>query len=154
MTDEIEPLGPVADALERSFVALPQPLNPLDDAARALARRYACDIDEAPCVALAAQRVVEDLMRHRNGPVDPAVLDRLRQVLTRIEQTTVLAALGPKLNQVLGDLGLTTKARQPVARQTPVPGAQSPAEPPKGGPKEDDLARARRNRLSARSDRT
>ncbi len=59
---ELEPLGPIAESLEASLGAL-EPLAPQDAALRTLARRYACDIDEAPCVALDAQKVVEDLMR-------------------------------------------------------------------------------------------
>lgn len=144
---ELEPLGPIAESLEASLGAL-EPLAPQDAALRTLARRYACDIDEAPCVALDAQKVVEDLMRHRQGPVDPALLDRLRRVLTRIEQTTVLGNLGPKLNNALNDLGMSPKSRSAVGKgpqnitpQQDKPRKEAPA---------DELARVRNSRPTAR----
>lgn len=141
---DVEPLGPIAEALESALTAL-QDLPAQDAALRALARRYACDIDEAPCVALDGQRVVEDLMRHRDGAVDPALLDRLRRVLTRIEQTTVLAALGPKLNAALNDLGMTPKARQAVGKPAPVDSGGNGVKN-----NEDDFTRIRRERAAAR----
>lgn len=140
---ELEPLGPVADALETALESLTA-IAPQDAALRALARRYACDIDESASVALDAQRVVEDLYRHRQGPVDPQVIDRLRRVITRIDQTTVLGLLGPKLNQALSDLGMTPKSRQAVGKP-PVAPAQA-----KVVKHEDELARVRNSRPSAR----
>lgn len=142
---DLEPLGPIAEALENALRAL-EPLAPQDAALRALARRYACDIDEAATVALDAQRVVEDLYRHRQGPVDPQVIDRLRRVITRIEQSTVLAALGPKLNQALNDLGMSPKSRQAVGK----PDNGVPPDKGKGVKKPDDeLARVRNARAAA-----
>ena len=144
---DVEPLGPIAEALETALEALPA-VAAQDAALRALARRYACDIDEAPCVALDAQRVVEDLMRHRQGPVDPALLDRLRRVLTRIEQTTVLAALGPKLNVALNDLGMTPKARSAVGKPPGPPSGGS--EQPKAVKPVDEFTRIRNSRTPGR----
>ncbi len=144
---ELEPLGPIAEALESALGALPA-LAAQDAALRALARRYACDIDEAPSVALDAQKVVEDLYRHRQGPVDPAVLDRLRRVLTRIEQTTVLGLLGPKLNAALNDLGMSPKARQTSGK--PPVAASAPNDKPRGAPPGDELARIRAGRTTPR----
>lgn len=140
---DLEPLGPIAEALESALESL-QGVSPQDAALRALARRYACDIDEAPVVALDAQRCVEDLMRHRQGPIDPVLLDRLRRVHTRIEQTTVLASLGPKLNQALTDLGMTPKSRSAVGK----PPADTTA--PKGVKPQDELARVRNARIPPR----
>lgn len=140
---DLEPLGPIAEALETALTALGS-VAAQDAALRALARRYACDLDEAPCVALDGQRVVEDLMRHRQGPVDPAVLDRLRRVLTRIEQTTVLGLLGPKLNVALNDLGMTPKARSAIGKPPVGP------ETVKAVKREDDFTRIRRERNAAR----
>lgn len=141
MTD-LEPLGPIADALETALESLGGSIAPQDAALRALARRYACDIDEAPSVALDAQRVVEDLYRHRQGPVDPQVIDRLRRVITRIEQSTVLSALGPKLNQALTDLGMTPKSRAAVGKPPTEP------ETKKAVKHEDELARVRNARTT------
>lgn len=143
---DLEPLGPIAEALESALASLTG-LSPQDAALRALARRYACDIDEAPVVALDAQRVEEDLMRHRQGPIDPALLDRVRRVHTRIEQTTVLAALGPKLNQALNDLGMTPKSRSAVGKPAS-DNASAPAG--KAVKHEDELARVRSSRSTPR----
>ena len=144
---DLEPLGPIAEALESALKSLPG-VSAQDAALRALARRYACDIDEAPSVALDAQRVVEDLYRHRQGPVEPQVIDRLRRVITRIEQSTVLAALGPKLNQALTDLGMTPRSRQAVGKTDS--GTGKPAEPGKAVKPADELARIRNARITAR----
>lgn len=143
---DLEPLGPIADALESALEALPG-ISAQDAALRALARRYACDIDEAASVALDAQRVVEDLYRHRQGPVDPQVIDRLRRVITRIEQSTVLAALGPKLNQALTDLGMTPRSRQAVGKTDP--GADKGDKQGKAVKPIDELARVRNARPAA-----
>lgn len=137
---DLEPLGPIAEALESALESLPA-VAPQDAALRALARRYACDIDEGASVSLDAQRVVEDLYRHRQGPVDPQVIDRLRRVITRIDQTTVLGLLGPKLNQALTDLGMTPKSRSAVGKP--------PAETKKQGVTHaDELARVRQGRTA------
>jgi hypothetical protein len=144
----LEPLGPIAEALESALESL-QGVSPQDAALRALARRYACDIDEAPAVALDAQRCVEDLMRHRQGPIDPVLLDRIRRVHTRIEQTTVLASLGPKLNQSLTDLGMTPRSRSAVGKTDP--GAAKPGnEGNKAVKPQDELARIRNARTPPR----
>jgi len=144
---DLEPLGPIAEALETALQSLTA-IAPQDAALRALARRYACDIDEAAAVALDAQRVVEDLYRHRHGPVDPQVIDRLRRVITRIEQSTVLAQLGPKLNQALTDLGMTPRSRQAVGK--PDPGGAGSPETKKAVKPTDELARIRNSRATPR----
>lgn len=143
---DLEPLGPVAEALEKALASLPA-VAVQDAALRALARRYACDIDEAALVALDAQRCVEDLMRHRQGPIDPALLDRIRRVHTRIEQTTVLGLLGPKLNAALNDLGMTPKARSAVGTPPPFTPGDKKEEVKKPV---DELARIRNGRSTPR----
>lgn len=79
----------------------------LDAAAVALARRYASDIDEATVLSVAADK----LLRECRAWLEPATYDRLAAQVARIEETTVLALLGPKLVTVLAELGLTPRAR-------------------------------------------
>lgn len=79
----------------------------LDSAAVALARRYASDIDEAAVLSVAADK----LLRECRAWLEPATYDRLAAQVARIEETAVLALLGPKLVQVLTELGLTPRAR-------------------------------------------
>lgn len=106
----------------------------LDAAGVALARRYASDIDEASVLSVAADK----LMRECRAWLETATYDRLVAQVARIEETAVLALLGPKLVQVLAELGLTPRARADSTRKG---GAAS--EPPR-----NDLAnwRAERNK--------
>lgn len=144
---DVEPVGSLSDALESAMAALPA-ATPVDAAARALARRYACDIDEAPTIALEAQRVLEGLTRHRQGAVDPVLLDRLARLFTRIEQTAVLGVLGPKLNQILTDLEMTPKARRAVGKAAPA--LSDGAGATKEVKQDDDFTRIRKQRIAAR----
>jgi hypothetical protein len=85
----------------------------LDAAGVALARRYASDIDEARVLSVAADK----LLRECRAWLEPATYDRLTAQVARIEETTVLALLGPKLVQVLAELGLTPRARADSTRK-------------------------------------
>lgn len=92
-------------AVEKALAALKA--VDLDAAGVALARRYASDIDEAAVLSTAADK----LARECRAWLEPATYDRLVAQLGRIEETAVLALLGPKLVQVLAELGLTPRAR-------------------------------------------
>jgi hypothetical protein len=136
----------VAAALEESLAALPP--RPADAATVALARRYAADIDNAEVVSLEATRVLERL----DGGIDPVLFERLRGVVARIERTATLALLGPKYVAALEQLGLSPKGRadgKGVTGGTP-PANGTSGELPGNGEPEDDLARVRRERASAR----
>jgi hypothetical protein len=141
MADETDSAAPFSDeggvsgALERALTATAMRLP--DGAAVALARRYACDIDDAPSLALDAGVLLEDLAAIPQ--VDRALVDRLRRTLARIEQTTVLALLGPKLGLILTELGMTPRARADVK------GGGGGASSPQG----DELARIRAERRAA-----
>jgi hypothetical protein len=134
-SDPFPNAGGVAGALEKALAATSLRLP--DGAAVALARRYACDIDEAPSLALDAAVLLEDLAAI--SQVDRALVDRLRRTLARIEQTTVLSLLGPKLGLILAELGMTPKARADVK------GGGAGARSPEG----DELARLRAERRTA-----
>lgn len=138
--------GPVSAALETSLAALPP--RPGDAATVALARRYAADIDNAEVVSLEATRVLERL----DGGIDPVLFERLRGVVARIERTATLALLGPKYVAVLEQLGLSPKARTDgkggSGGTPPVDGTGNSVS--RNGEPEDDLARVRRERASAR----
>lgn len=90
-----------------------------DAAAVALARRYASDIDEAAVLSVAADK----LLRECRAWLEPATYDRLAAQVARIEETAVLALLGPKLVQVLAELGLTPRARADSTRKGGAVGA-------------------------------
>lgn len=107
-------------------------LGKMDAAAVALARRYASDIDEASVLSVAANK----LLRECRAWLEPATYDRLAAQVARIEETTVLALLGPKLVQVLAELGLTPRARADTVRKGGAAG-----EPPR-----NDLAEWRAQR--------
>ena len=96
----------VEDALREADLRTPQ-ASGRDAAAVALARRYASDIDEAAVLSAAADK----LQRECRAWLEPPTYDRLVAQLGRIEETAVLALLGPKLVQVLAELGLTPRAR-------------------------------------------
>lgn len=118
-------------ALEAALAALP--LLGQDGAAVALARRYADDMDEAAVVSTGAARLLEEA-----GDLLPeAAYERLRALAARVEQTTVLATLGPKYLAVLAELGMSPRARADVTRKGGVPG-----DPPADNP----LARYRAER--------
>jgi hypothetical protein len=94
-------------AVEDALAAASMSTAKLDGAAVALARRYASDIDEARVLSVAADK----LMRETRAWLEPATYDRLVAQMARIEETAVLATLGPKLQSVLHDLGLTPRSR-------------------------------------------
>ena len=109
-------------------------LGKLDAAGVALARRYASDIDEARALSVAADKLRRDCRAY----LEPATYDRLVAQVARIEETTVLALIGPKLVQVLAELGLTPRARADSTKR----GGKA------GDPPRNDLAdwRAERNK--------
>lgn len=84
--------------------------RPEDAAAVELARRYAADLDEAAVVAATLAKTLRELLS-----VSPDLHDRLLTLAVRIEDTAVLASLGPKLLAALEQLGMTPRARAAVA---------------------------------------
>lgn len=94
-------------ALELALRELDGP--PRDQAAVALARRYALDIDEAELVHEQVRRLLS-----RVEALDPDLAEQLQTLSVRVESTHVLATLGPKLNTILVDLGMTPRARQSI----------------------------------------
>lgn len=104
-------MGPVRRALNRALDHLPS--APTDAAVVALAERYADDIDQAEVVTAQGGRVLDELC----GVVDESTYERLRALLTRIERTTVLGLLGPKLQSALVELGMTPRVRAEIARK-------------------------------------
>lgn len=117
-------------ALDSALAKLDQ--NPLDAAAVALARRYASDIDEAAALSTAGAALCRELKPY----LDDRQHDRLVAQFARIEETAVLGLLGPKLVQVLAELGMTARARADVTGK----GGEK-REPPR-----NDLARFRAER--------
>lgn len=79
-----------------------------DAAARALAVRYAAQIDEAAVIAA-------DLAELEPEDFDQA--ERIRRLARRVEAQTVLAELGPKLLAVLESLGATPKGRAALGQR-------------------------------------
>lgn len=120
-------------ALERALAARPPAAE--DAATAALARRYADDLDEAAVVSAAAGR----WLREVEGWMDPALYERVRAMLDRVEQTAVLGLLGPKLLAALAELGMTPRARADVVRRGGAGGDP---------PKDDPLAKFRRERAA------
>lgn len=108
--------------------------NPLDQAAVALARRYASDIDKAAKLSVAADKLAREIRPY----LDDRQYDRLVAQFARIDETAVLGLLGPKLVQVLAELGMTARARADVTGK-----GGGGSEPPR-----NDLAewRAERNK--------
>jgi len=79
---------------------------PADAGIVRLAERYARDIDEADLVTASLVKVLREV-----AELDVDVHDRLLPLAVRIERTTVLASLGPKLLAALEQLGATPAAR-------------------------------------------
>ncbi len=98
-TDEL-----LAPAVEEMLAALQS--DQVDAAAVRLAQRYARDIDDARLVAASLEPVLREILA-----LDPKIHDRLLSLAVRIERTTVLASLGPKLLAALEQLGATPAAR-------------------------------------------
>lgn len=112
----------LAPALDEALQGLQ--LQPEDGATVALARRYATDLDESAVVAAALAKALRQLRRE----VDDELYDRFAALATRIEDTTVLGLLGPKLLAALTELGMTPRARAAVAGKGGAPnGADSAA---------------------------
>lgn len=100
-------------ALERSLAASAGRLSDLDAATVALARRYADDLDEAAVVSVVAGR----WLREHEHLLPGESRERLRALLARVEETTVLASLGPKLLAALAELAMSPRARADVVRR-------------------------------------
>lgn len=94
-------------------------LSRSDGAAVALARRYADDLDAAEVVNIQAVRWLREVAEC----LDPEQFDKGEALIRRMEQSIVLASLGPKFLTALTELGMTPKARAAVAggRNDPVP---------------------------------
>lgn len=99
----------IAAALDDALHGLT--IRPEDGATVALARRYAADLDDASVVAASLAKALRDL----RGEVALELYDRFAALATRIEDTTVLGLLGPKLLAALMELGMTPRARAAVA---------------------------------------
>lgn len=125
----------IGKALSTSLKAVQ--LRPEDQAARALAERYARDLDEAAVVSANLTKAMRDLLA-----IDPALHDRFLTLATRIEGTAVLAAIGPKLLAALEQLGMTPAARAAVTGKTGV-----------GGGKSDGASRSKLDELRTRRER-
>jgi hypothetical protein len=106
----------IAAALDDALSSLT--IRPEDGATVALVRRYAADLDEASVVAATLAKALRDL----RGEVDLELFDRFAALATRIEDTTVLGLLGPKLLAALTELGMTPRARAAVAGKGGAPG--------------------------------
>ena len=78
-------------------------------------------------------------LREVESWMDVQLYERVHALLARVEQTAVLALIGPKLQNTLAELGMSPRARADVTRKGGAPG-----EPPR----DDPLAqfRAERNR--------
>lgn len=91
-------------AVEETLAAIPD--RPEDAGARALARRYAAQIDAARAIAVELQAVPVD------DDADARLVERLAK---RVDAGAVLADLGPRLLAVLDALGATPRARAAAA---------------------------------------
>lgn len=121
-------------ALESALSAVT--MSDADRATVALARRYADDIDESETVSVQAAK----WLRSVESTMNPVTYDQAHALLARIEHTTVLATIGPKLLAVLTELGMSPRSRADVVRRG---GAVN--DPPKGNPLAEYRAeRARR----------
>lgn len=137
--DTIPATLPVFWALESALAQLPaESVQPRDRAAEALARRYARDIDDAHVISTTAAKVLRVLAREN---VDIEVYDRVAAIFDRIEQTAVLALLGPKLLLVLTELGMTPKSRADVTHKGGARGDR-------GNTGQSDFARLRAARMA------
>jgi hypothetical protein len=101
--------GPVTWALEKALEHAGT--GDRDAATVALARRYARDLDDASVVSTQAAK----LLRELEGVLDDVQYDRVAALAARVEETAVLALLGPKLQVTLSELGMTPRARTEIA---------------------------------------
>lgn len=77
-----------------------------DAGAVRLAKRYARDLDDAAVISATLTKALRDLLA-----LNPDLHDRFLTLATRIEETAVLASIGPKLLAALESLGATPAAR-------------------------------------------
>lgn len=137
--DTLPAVIPVFWALESALGKLPaDQVQDRDRAAEALARRYARDIDDAQVISTTAAKVLRALAREN---VDIEVYDRVSAIFDRIEQTAVLALLGPKLLLVLTELGMTPKSRADVTHKGGARGGR-------GNSGQSDFAKLRAARMA------
>lgn len=139
----------VAESLE--FAISQAALTPRDVAAVSLARRYAADIDTADVLSVEASKLLRAV--GSLAVLDPGLYGRLEALFGRIERVHVLGLLGPKLQAVMTDLGLSPRARNEYVRRggESVDDVPRPAKQPEPGPVgSDDLSRVRAQRKAAR----
>lgn len=105
--------GLIAPAVAETLRNLPQ--KPEDAAARRLAERYARDLDDAAVVSATVTKALRELL-HLDVEGAVELHDRFLTLATRIEETAVLASIGPKLLAVLESLGATPRARALTAK--------------------------------------
>lgn len=86
-------------------------LSDPDKAAVELALAYAHHIDDAELVTVSITKALREL-----AEVDMELHDKFLSLATRIEQTTVLTALGPKLLAALESLGASPRARAALVK--------------------------------------
>lgn len=94
----------IAETLSAALAALER--RPEDEAAVALAERYAAAMDEAAELVAAAEGLAEELPAG-----DEHARKRLAALAAKVEARVVLADLGPKMLAVLAELGMTPRAR-------------------------------------------
>lgn len=110
-----------------------------DAATVALAKRYALELDDA---ALISKGTTKMLRKLEAAEVDPALLDELLVLATRIEEAYVAALIGPKLLAALESLQLSPKARTGVLQGA----APTDATPARSAL--DELRERRENRVA------
>lgn len=106
-----------ADALE--LPAVQEALGALDlssaDAAAVrLAEVYARRLDDAQWVEVAADRVLRQVADDPDADVD--LVDAVRALRNKLSAQATTAALGPKLHDVMNDLGGTPAARAKLGK--------------------------------------
>lgn len=139
----------LSDELEAALAALPL-RKPEDAAIRALSRRYADDLDESASLSIEGAWFIE-LIEGLSGRQSD--VERAKRFVARVDQVQVLGLLGPKLQASLEALEMTPKARS--AMRIPAGGVVPAAgNGPSGGDEDDDLARQRRERATARGRRS
>lgn len=112
----------LAPAVAASLAALNLP--PEDEAAARLADAYARALDSAAGMESAARKVLHDAA---NGD-DPDLLAQVQALVQAVSARKTLAEIGPKLKDLLVELGATPKARAAMAKGRPGETVLDPSE--------------------------